>query len=78
MPHDQVDLVFSKKIGERMEIKAGIKDLMGEKVIFQQNINTVVDMSYYGADGFKAFNRSQITKSYYPGRQYSLGLSFKF
>lgn len=78
MPRDEVDLVFSKKIGERMEIKAGIKDLLGEKVIFQQNINSVVDMSYYGADGFKAFNRSQITKSYYPGRQYSLGLSFKF
>jgi hypothetical protein len=78
MPRDEVDLVFSKKIGKRMELKAGIKDLMGEKIIFQQNIHTVVDMSYYGADGFKSFDRSQITRSYKPGRQYSMGISFKF
>jgi len=78
MPRDEVDLVFGKKIGKRMEIKAGIKDLMGEKIIFQQNIHTVVDMSYYGADGFKSFDRSQITRSYKPGRQYSMGISFKF
>jgi hypothetical protein len=51
---------------------------MGEKIIFQQNIHTVVDMSYYGADGFKSFDRSQITRSYKPGRQYSMGISFKF
>ena len=78
MPRDEVDLAFSRKIGKRMELKAGIKDLMGKKITFQQNIHTVVDMSYYGADGFKSFDRSQITRSYKPGRQYSMGISFKF
>jgi outer membrane receptor for ferrienterochelin and colicin len=78
MPRDEVDLVFSRKIGKRMELKAGIKDLLGEAKLFQQNINTVVDMSFYGADGFKSFDRSQVTRSYKPGRQYSMGISFKF
>jgi outer membrane receptor protein involved in Fe transport len=78
MPRDEADLTFSKKLGDKLEIKLGIRDLLREKVVFQQNIKTVVDMSYYGSDGLKTFDKSQITKSYYPGMQYSLGLSFKF
>ena len=78
MPRNEADFAVSKRIGERLEIKAGIKDLFGEKVVYQQNVKSVVDMSYYGGDGTKAFDRTQNTKSYYPGRQYSLGLSVKF
>lgn len=78
MPRNEVDFSLSKKFGEKFELKAGIKDLFGEKVVFRQNVKTVVDMSYYGSDGTKAFDRTQITKSYYPGRQYTLGLSLKF
>ncbi len=78
MSRNEADLAFSKKIGKNLELKAGIKDLFGEQVVYQQNVNTVVDMTYYGGDGTKAFDRTQNTKSYYPGRQYSLGLSVKF
>ncbi len=78
MPRNEADLALSKKIGERLEIKAGIKDLFGEQVVFQQNVKSVVDMTNYGGDGTKVFDRTQNTKSYYPGRQYSLGLSVKF
>ena len=78
MPRNETDLSISKKIGEKVEIKAGIKDLFGEQVVFQQQVRTIVDMSYYGSDGMKAFDRSQNTRSWYPGRQYSLGLSLKF
>lgn len=78
MPRNEADLAVSKKFGERIEIKAGIKDLFGEQVVYQQNVKTVVDMTYYGGDGTRAFDRTQNTKSYYPGRQYSLGLSVKF
>lgn len=78
MPRNEVDLSLSKKFGGKFELKAGIKDLFGEKVVFRQNVKTVVDMSNYGGDGTRAFDRSQTTKSYYPGRQYSLGLSLKF
>lgn len=77
MPRNETDLLISKKIGKKLEVKAGIKDLLGEKAVFQQNIKTVVDMSYYGGDGMKAFDRTQNTRTYYPGRQYSLGLSLK-
>ncbi len=78
MPRNEADLSVSKKIGEKLELKAGIKDLFGERVVFQQNVKSVVDMSYYGGDGTKAFDRTQDTKSFYPGRQYSVGLSVKF
>lgn len=78
MPRNEADLAVSKKIGEKLEVKAGIKDLFGEKVVFQQRVNTLVDMSYYGGDGTKIFDRTQNTRSYYPGRQYSLSISMKF
>jgi outer membrane receptor protein involved in Fe transport len=78
MPRNVADLAVSKKIGERIEIKAGIKDIFGEKVVFQQNVDTVVDMSYYGSDGTKTFDRTQNTKAYYPGRQYSLSVTMRF
>jgi len=78
MPRNEADIAVSKRIGEKIELKAGIKDLFGEKVVFQQNVKSVVDMSNYGGDGTKAFDRTQNTKSYYPGRQYSVSLSVKF
>mgnify|MGYP000987263191 FL=1 len=78
MPRNEADLAVSKKIGEKLEVKAGIKDLFGEKVVFQQRVNTLVDMSYYGGDGTKLFDRTQNTRSYYPGRQFSVGISMKF
>ena len=78
MPRNEADLSFGKKLGEKLELKAGIKDLFGEKVVYQQNVKTVVDMSNYGSDGTKTFDRNQVTKSFYPGRQYSLGFSYKF
>lgn len=78
MPRNETDLALSKKIGEKLELKAGIKDLFGEQVVFRQQVTTVVDMSNYGGDGTKAFNRSQDTRSWYPGRQYTIGLTMKF
>jgi outer membrane receptor for ferrienterochelin and colicin len=77
MPRNEADLSVTKKIGEFVEVKVGIKDLFGEKVIYQQNVNTIVDMSLYGGDGTKAFDRNQVTKSFYPGRQFSFGISVK-
>ncbi|MDX9772166.1 MAG: TonB-dependent receptor [Bacteroidales bacterium] len=78
MPRDEMDIAVSKQIGRRIEIKAGIKDLLGEEQVYQQKVKHVVDMSYYGGDGMKAFDRTQNTKAFYPGRQYTLGLSYKF
>lgn len=78
MPRNEADLAISKKVGKNLEFKAGIKDLFGEQVVYRQQVRTVVDMSYYGGDGTKVFNRDQNTRSWYPGRQYSMGLTLKF
>jgi outer membrane receptor protein involved in Fe transport len=80
MPRNQVDLVISKKIGRFTEIKLGIKDLLNEPVVYQQNINTDVDLGFYngGASNIKNFKRTQILKSFKPGSNFSIELGFRF
>jgi hypothetical protein len=80
MPRNLIDLTFSKMIGKYIEIKGGVKDLLNEKVKYIQRINTSVDMSIYsnGAiEGMRKFDETQVTKSFYPGRYFTLGVSFK-
>jgi hypothetical protein len=80
MPRNLIDLTFSKMIGKHIEIKGGIKDLLDQKVQYIQRVKTVVDMSIYsnGAiEGMKKFDETQVTKAFYPGRYFSLGVSFK-
>ena len=80
MPRNLVDLTFSKTIGKHLEIKGGVKDLLNQKIEYRQRINTSVDMSIYSngaAEGMKKFDETQVTKSYYPGRYFTLGVSLK-
>lgn len=81
MPRNVVDLAISKKMGKNFEIKAGIKDVLNERVYLTQTINTSVNMKDINGvtdSGVKYFNRQQITKSYQPGRYITLGLTYKF
>lgn len=77
MPRNIIDLTISKMIGKKIEIKGGVKDLLNEKMNYLQTVNATVNMNNYnvGGDGLKQFNRSQNTKSFYPGRYFSLGVS---
>lgn len=80
MPRNLIDLTFSKMIGKHIEIKVGVKDLLNQKVEYVQRVNAVVDMSVYSngsVEGMKKFDETQVTKSYFPGRYFSLGVSFK-
>lgn len=80
MPRHVIDLTFSKMIGKKIEIKSGIKDLLNQKVEYVQTVNTLVDMNSYtgGSDpGFRYFKRDQVTRSYYPGRYFTIGISLK-
>jgi outer membrane receptor for ferrienterochelin and colicin len=80
MSRNVIDLTFSKMIGKKFEIKGGIKDLLNEKVKYVQTVNTLVDMNAYtnGADnGSKYFKRDQVTRSFLPGRYFSIGISMK-
>jgi hypothetical protein len=81
MPRNVLDLAVSKKLGGNFEIKAGIKDILNEKVKMIQSINTSVnmnDLTSGNISGAKFFNRNQITKSYQPGRYITLGVTYKF
>ncbi|MGB4291916.1 MAG: TonB-dependent receptor [Bacteroidales bacterium] len=81
MPRNVIDLTFSKTLGNRIEIKGGIKDILNQPVRFVQNVNATVDMNVYarGADtGMKYFDRNQVTKYYIPGRTFIIGVSLKF
>ncbi len=80
LPRNVFDLTISKTIGKRFEIKGGIRDILNEKVEYMQSINTTVDMESYSKgteQGMKEFNRKQYTRAYYPGRYFSLGITFK-
>ncbi|MCX6335437.1 MAG: carboxypeptidase-like regulatory domain-containing protein [Bacteroidia bacterium] len=80
MPRNVLDLTFSKIIGKKIEIKGGIKDILNEKVKYVQTIDALVDMDIYSngaTTGMKQFDRQQFTKSWYPGRYFSLGVTIK-
>ncbi len=80
MPRNLVDLIISKKIGKYLELKFSVKDLLNQPIVFQQNINTTVDMSFYNnsTTGVKSFDRDLVTRKYKPGSNYSFEVSFKF
>jgi outer membrane receptor protein involved in Fe transport len=81
MPRNVIDLAVSKKVGKHVEIKAGIKDILNEKVIMKQIVDTNVNMTEVtgGSDtSTKYFKRDQITKSFQPGRYLTAGITYKF
>jgi hypothetical protein len=81
MPRNVLDLAVSKKLNKQFEIKAGIKDIFNEKVILSQTVNTSIDMAELtggSLSGVKVFNRDQTTKSYQPGRYFSVIITYKF
>ena len=58
-----------------------VKDILNEAVVLSQNINTSVDMTELTGstdNTVKYYNRDQITKSYNPGRYFSVGITYKF
>lgn len=63
MPHDTIDILIGKKFGH-MEVKFGIKDLLGQTIKFEQ-IYKVSDYTAY-------------TRKYKPGQTFNLSLSYAF
>jgi hypothetical protein len=81
MPRNALDLAISKKLNRNFELKLAVKDILNEAVELSQNINTSVDMAAVtgGSDNtVRYFNRNQVTKSYKPGRYFSVGITYKF
>lgn len=69
MPRNSIDLSISKKWG-KLEVKAGVRDLLGEDVKFKQFGN----MTYEGEN----IEYEETTKSFKPGRGYNLSVSYSF
>lgn len=78
MPRHLIDLTITKKIGKRLEVRVGIKDLLNQPVRFEQSVNTYVDMSTYqgGTSNNVHFKREQVVREYKPGSFYSIGLQY--
>ena len=69
MPRNAIDVNFSKKFSKGWELKAGIKDVLAEKVTFKQF------PKFYDSEG-NLQERQQTTKQYRPGRTFYIGISY--
>ncbi len=71
MPRNSLDFTVSKKFGKIFEMKAGIKDILAEKVVYKQF------PEFRDVQGEKQ-KREQIIKLYTPGRMVSVGAVLNF
>jgi len=71
MPRNVIDLMVTKNIGEHVQLKGGIQDILNQKVVEKQFIE------YTNLDGVKV-NREQSTLEYNPGSLISLGVVVNF
>lgn len=66
MPRNTIDLSLSKQLGDHFEVKVGVRDLLGEKITYQQYQET--------SHG----EIEQINRQYRPGRNFLVNVSYKF
>jgi outer membrane receptor protein involved in Fe transport len=71
MPHHAIDLSLSKKIGKKLELNVGVKDILNEPIEFKQF------PQFLDQNGVTQ-KREQTTRSYLPGRNFSLTLTGRF
>ncbi len=71
MPRNVIDLTITKNVGENIQIKAGIQDILNQKVIEKQFVK------YTNLEG-TTVNREQSTLEYKPGSLISLGVVVNF
>ncbi len=67
---DVIDITISKKIGKRVELKGGVKDILNQSVIFQQY------PKYVDSNG-NLQQRNQNSKIFKPGSYFTLALQIK-
>jgi len=71
MPRNVLDLTITKDVGENVQIKAGIQDILNQEVVEKQYVK-------YTDNNGAAVNREQSTLEYNPGSLYSLGVVVNF
>ena len=70
-PRNLLDLTFTKEIGEHLEVKGGIKDILNQPIKFRQTVE------FEQPDGNLA-QREQIIKEFKSGTSYMLGFAYRF
>jgi len=70
MPRHVIDFTLNKKLGKKLELKFGIKDLLAQNFVTQQTYD-------YVKDGVSK-SATVTNKSYNLGRTWSVGASYKF
>lgn len=68
MPRNVIDLTFSKRVTERVQIKGGISDILSQPMLFLQDGN---------GDGTLDRRKDQVIQSFRPGQVFSLGLNVR-
>ncbi|MEA5005137.1 MAG: outer membrane beta-barrel protein [Rikenellaceae bacterium] len=71
LPRDLIDFVLTKRIGKHTEIKASVKDLLAQKVVFVQY------PKFEDSNGIIQ-KRRQISKSLNPGTDILIGIQLTF
>ena len=68
MPRGVLDLTFSKKIGDRLQLRGGITDILNQPIQFMQDGN---------GNGKIERKKDLTTQKYRPGQVFSVGFSFR-
>ncbi len=71
MPRNSLDLAVAKSIGKHWEVRFSAKDLICDRVEMCQF------PEFTGTDG-QTHIRKEVTRSYWPGRSFSIGVTAKF
>ncbi len=71
MPRNVIDLSARYKFSDKVELNVAVRDLLGARVNFEQQTDAL------HSDGSTS-QVDEVTKSYRPGTNISLGLNFKF
>lgn len=66
MPRNSIDLSASKKFGNKLEVKASVRDILAEKISFKQFAET------------SKGEVEQVTREYKPGRTFSVNVNYTF
>ena len=71
MPRNALDFVLAKRLGKRWELRLSAKDLICDRVELCQ-------FPQFTDDGGTLHERKEVTKTYDPGRSFTIGASVKF
>lgn len=66
MPRDAIDLSFSKTFFDHLELKLNVRDLLAQRVIYKQFVET------------KSGEVEQVTRQYKPGRNIGVSVGYRF